>query len=107
MRRDFLKLCGMVGLTLACPGGVTSLLAASPKEDPPYEGPYYVVFNASARLFLDPSRRHRVDVGVNNLFDERYATSLTTGVDDVTGDAYVAHYLGQPRTLTARYTFSF
>jgi hypothetical protein len=47
MRRDFLKLCGMVGLTLACPGGVGSLLAASSKEDPPYEGPYYVVFNAS------------------------------------------------------------
>src|SRR5258706_12617282 len=47
MRRDFLKLCGMVGLTLACPGGVRSLLAASTKEDAPYEGPYYVVFNAS------------------------------------------------------------
>jgi uncharacterized protein (DUF1501 family) len=47
MRRDFLKLCGMVGLTLACPGGVRSLLAAATKEDPPYEGPYYVVFNAS------------------------------------------------------------
>jgi hypothetical protein len=37
----------MVGLTLACPGGVRSLLAASTKEDPPYDGPYYVVFNAS------------------------------------------------------------
>src|SRR5258706_8984846 len=47
MRRDFLKLCGMVGLTLACPGGVRSLLAASTKEDAPYEGPFYIVFNAS------------------------------------------------------------
>ncbi len=48
MRRDFLKLCAFAGLGLACPGGILSLLrAASPKEDPPYDGPYYVVFNAS------------------------------------------------------------
>jgi hypothetical protein len=37
----------MVGLTLACPGGLCSLYAAATKEDPPYDGPYYVVFNAS------------------------------------------------------------
>lgn len=70
MRRDFLKLCGMVGLTLACPGGVTSLLAASPKEDPPYEGPYYVVFNASGgwdtTYLMDPK-----GVGeINRLYKE-------------------------------------
>ncbi len=67
----------------------------------------YVVFNASARLFLDKGRHHRIDVGLNNIFDKRYATSLTAGFDDVTGDPYLVHYLGQPRTLTARYTFSF
>src|SRR3954454_18618912 len=47
MRRDFLKLCGMVGLTLACPGGARSLLASATKEEAPYDGPFYVVFNAS------------------------------------------------------------
>ena len=47
MRRDFLKLCGLAGLGFAIPGGVTSLLEAAPKDDAPYEGPYYVVFNAS------------------------------------------------------------
>ncbi len=67
----------------------------------------YVVFNASARLFLDRERHHRIDVGLNNLFNKRYATGLTTGFDDVTGDPYLVHNLGQPRTLTARYTFSF
>ena len=47
MRRDFLKLCGLAGLGFAIPGGVTSLLHAATKDDAPYEGPYYVVFNAS------------------------------------------------------------
>ena len=32
MRRDFLKLCGMAGLGLVVPGGITSLLRAAPKE---------------------------------------------------------------------------
>ena len=40
-RRDFLKLCGLAGLGFACP------TRAFTKEDAPYEGPYYVVFNAS------------------------------------------------------------
>ncbi len=48
MRRDFLKLCGLAGLGFAIPGGATSLLeAATKKDDAPYDGPYYVVFNAS------------------------------------------------------------
>ncbi len=47
MRRDFLKLCGLAGLGLAIPGTGNSLLRAATKENAPYEGPYYVVFNAS------------------------------------------------------------
>lgn len=43
MRRDFLKLCSLAGLGVAVPRG----LRASEKETPPYEGPYYVVLNAS------------------------------------------------------------
>jgi hypothetical protein len=60
----------MVGLTLACPGGVRSLLATSTKEDPPYDGPYYVVFNASGgwdtTYLMDPK-----GVGeINRLYQE-------------------------------------
>src|ERR1700759_2860587 len=47
MRRDFLKLCGLAGLGFACPGGLDSILRAATKEEPPYEGPFYVVSNAA------------------------------------------------------------
>ena len=47
MRRDFLKLCSLTGLGFACPGGLSSVLRAAPSETPAYEGPFYVVFNAS------------------------------------------------------------
>ena len=67
----------------------------------------YVVFNASARIFLDEARHHRLDLGVNNIFDKRYATAVTTGFSDATGDAYPVPDLGQPRTFMARFTFGF
>ena len=70
MRRDFLKLCASFGLGLACPGGVASLLRAAAKEDPPYEGPYYVVFNASGgwdtTYLMDPKGIG----GINRLYQE-------------------------------------
>src|SRR5438128_3330390 len=70
MRRDFLKLCAFFGLGLACPGGVTSLLRAATKEDAPYEGPFYVVFNASGgwdtTYLMDPKGIG----GINRLYKE-------------------------------------
>ena len=67
----------------------------------------YVVFNASARLYLNEARSQRIDVGLNNVFNKRYATALGAGFDDVTGDPYVLHNLGQPRTFTVRFTYGF
>jgi hypothetical protein len=46
MRREFLKLCGRVGLGLAVPIRLPLSRAEEP-EDEPYPGPYHVVFNAS------------------------------------------------------------
>ena len=70
MRRDFLKLCGLVGLGLACPGGAASLLQAATKEEPPYDGPFYVVFNASGgwdtTYLMDPKGVG----GINRLYQE-------------------------------------
>lgn len=68
MRRDFLKLCGMAGLGFACSNGLSSLLKADSKESPPYDGPYYIVFNASGgwdtTYLMDPKGIE----GINRLF---------------------------------------
>ena len=70
MRRDFLKLCGLIGLGFACPGGVTSLLRAGTKTDSPYEGPFFIVFNASGgwdtTYLMDPKGIG----GINRLYQE-------------------------------------
>lgn len=70
MRRDFLKLCGLVGLGLAIPGGLPKLLAAATKEDPPYDGPYYIVFNAAGgwdtTYLMDPKGINEI----NRLYKE-------------------------------------
>lgn len=69
MRRDFLKYCGMVGLGLQWPGRA-SLLGAATKEEPPYEGPFYVVFNASGgwdtTYMMDPKGKG----SINRLYQE-------------------------------------
>ena len=72
MRRDFLKLCGMAGLGLACPIGPNAQ-AFDPlkgKDEPPFDGPYYIVFNASGgwdtTYLMDPK-----GVGdINRLYKE-------------------------------------
>ena len=47
MRRDFLKYCSLVGFGLECPVTISSLSGAAAKEEPSYDGPFYIVFNAS------------------------------------------------------------
>ncbi len=69
MRRDFLKFCGLAGLGLAAPFGFPGPTRAE-ERDKPYEGPYYVVFNASGgwdtTYLMDPKG---VD-GINRLYQE-------------------------------------
>jgi uncharacterized protein (DUF1501 family) len=69
MRRDFLKLCGLVGLGLAVPFR-PSVACAAAKKDEPYAGPYYVVFNASGgwdtTYLMDPKGIN----GINRLYKE-------------------------------------
>lgn len=71
MRRDFLKWCAMSGLGLAAPISFPRLTQAEQKgELPPYEGPYYIVFNASGgwdtTYLMDPKG---VD-GINRLYSQ-------------------------------------
>ena len=69
MRRDFLKLCGLAGLGLALPLR-PAWARALPAGDTPYEGPYYVVFNASGgwdtTYLMDPKGVS----GINRLYQE-------------------------------------
>lgn len=64
-RRNFLKLCGAAGL-----GFGTTLNARAASEPPPYEGPYYVVFNASGgwdtTYLMDPKGVNEI----NRLYKE-------------------------------------
>jgi len=46
-RRDFLRLCGLAGLGVSAPIFLPDSGAAAAREPDPYEGPYYVVFNAA------------------------------------------------------------
>lgn len=46
-RRDFLRLCGMAGLGVAAPFSFPGFAETRKPDASPYEGPYYVVFNAS------------------------------------------------------------
>ena len=48
-RRDFLRRCSLAGLGVAAPICLPGIGAARGEDavTPPYEGPYYVVFNAS------------------------------------------------------------
>ncbi len=46
-RRDFLRFCGLAGLGVSAPIWCPDVAGAAAAEPPPYEGPFYVVFNAS------------------------------------------------------------
>lgn len=71
-RRSFLKLCGAAGLGFAAPIGLSSVTRADDEkvELPTYDGPYYLVFNASGgwdtTSLMDPKGIH----GMNRLYQE-------------------------------------
>ena len=71
MRRDFLKWCAAAGLGLAVPGSFPNLAKAEDDKDlPVYEGPYYIVCNASGgwdtTYLMDPKGVG----GINRLYKE-------------------------------------
>jgi hypothetical protein len=70
-RRKFLKFCSSVGLGFATPVGHSYFAyGEEEKESAPYEGPYYVVFNASGgwdtTYMMDPKGIN----GMNRLYKE-------------------------------------
>lgn len=69
MRRDFLKWCGLAGLGLAMPLRLEQSARAEAASKP-YEGPYYLVFNASGgwdtTYMMDPKGINQI----NRLYQE-------------------------------------
>jgi len=66
-RRNFLRLCGAAGMGVAIPVGQRYLAGAekAKAEPAPYEGPYYVVFNASGgwdtTYIMDPKGVNKIN----------------------------------------------
>jgi outer membrane cobalamin receptor len=65
------------------------------------------IIDLSGRVFLDPRRRQRIDLSVQNLFDRQYATGLGTATRDADGSNYTYWNLGVPRNLRVSYTYAF
>jgi outer membrane cobalamin receptor len=72
-----------------------------------YEYGRYTVADLGGRIFIDRARHQRIDLHLNNAFNQTYYSGLTHGVDDASGDAYLVHALAQRRTFSAYYSYSF
>jgi outer membrane cobalamin receptor len=67
----------------------------------------YTIVDLGARFFPDAARRHRIGMQVANAFNTTYSSRLSLGTFDASGDNYVVHNLGLPRTAYATYTYAF
>jgi vitamin B12 transporter len=67
----------------------------------------YTVIDVAGRYFFDSQRRHRINVRLENLFDNRYATGHGRAFTDDGASPYLTSSLGVPRTLHVSYTFSY
>ena len=67
----------------------------------------YIVADLSGRIFVDRNRRHRVNLRLENLFDEVYATRHGRGFGDFSTTPFLVHALGVPRTFHMSYSFSY
>ncbi|MEQ1759947.1 MAG: TonB-dependent receptor [Vicinamibacterales bacterium] len=67
----------------------------------------YTVADLSGRVFLDPKRRHRINLRLENLFDSEYATGHARGFLDNSATPFLVRNLGVPRTFHLTYAFGF
>lgn len=66
----------------------------------------YAVVNLGGYAFIDPDRRHRIGVSLQNALDADYDTAVTRARTDVTNISYVAGFRGTPMTLHVGYRLS-
>lgn len=67
----------------------------------------YTVVDLSGRVFLDSRRRHRINLRVENLFDEAYTTRSARNFFDSSAIPFLVRSLGVPRTFHASYSLGF
>lgn len=68
---------------------------------------HYAVVDLNGFMTFGQGDHHRLSARLENLFDKTYATRVTRSFNDVTGDPYLVHYRGVPRTLHVSYAYSF
>ncbi len=101
MRRDFLKWCASAGLGIAVPMRSDQSAADEQQELPAYQGPYYIVFNASGgwdtTYLMDPKGVE----GINRLFQEgeilthgshRFAPTAKDKKDGLSNEDFYAEF---------------
>ncbi len=69
-------------------------------------GDYYVA-NFGARYFFDEAQNHKLNLRLENVFDEDYAIRVRSTALETTGEQYLYRQLGAPRTAYLTYSFSF
>ncbi len=67
----------------------------------------YLVVDLAGRYFLDSHRRHRINLRLENLFDEVYATRQGRNFVDGAPTPFLVRYLGVPRTFHLSYSLGF
>jgi outer membrane cobalamin receptor len=67
----------------------------------------YRILDLAGRFFFDSRRRHRINLRLENLFDNRYTTIHSRAFLDASATPFVVHNLGTPRTLHVSYSFSY
>jgi vitamin B12 transporter len=67
----------------------------------------YTIVDLAGRVFVDRSRRHRINLRLENLFDEVYTTNQRRGFQDFSSTPFLVHFLGMPRTFHMSYSFSY
>ncbi len=104
MRRDFIKLCALAGLGFAAPVGWLRAAQGASKEPAPYDGPYFVVFNASGgwdtTYLMDPKGVGEInrlykqgDIGTEGKLNfAPNAAHITKGLSN---EAFFAKYAGE------------
>jgi vitamin B12 transporter len=73
----------------------------------PVQHGHYAVVDLNAYVTFGPGDHHRVNVSLENAFDETYVTRVSRAFRDVGGAPFLVHSLGVPRTLHVNYTYNF